>query len=221
MVWVRIDEDFAQHPKLVSAGPNAMALQVAALCYANRNLTDGFLPRAAVHGLIPSDVDSDAAETTKRLIAHGIWEEVEGGYAIHDYLDYQPSREQVRRQRTKRSRAGRRGGLASGEARAQARARALASPTVGDSLEKRSPKRSVGDRTPYPKELSKESSEGRKPSGKVSPPLADAEARGRARARVSGFTAEELRHELEAHYRGDQRAVSAGLEAFERARGET
>ena len=33
MTWVRIDDRFATHPKVMEAGPMAMALDVAAMCY--------------------------------------------------------------------------------------------------------------------------------------------------------------------------------------------
>src|SRR6266540_5902380 len=52
MPWVRIDEEFARHPKVVAAGPLGMAMQVAALCYCNQYLTDGFIPRTVVAGLL-------------------------------------------------------------------------------------------------------------------------------------------------------------------------
>lgn len=41
-----------------------------------------------------------------------MWEEVEGGYQIHDYLDYNPSRREVLQLRKNRAKAGQSGGLA-------------------------------------------------------------------------------------------------------------
>ena len=47
------------------------------------------------------------------LVDAGLWEETEGGWNIHDYLDYQPSRYEVLKQRREiskqRSKAGSKG----------------------------------------------------------------------------------------------------------------
>jgi len=120
MTWVRIDDSFAQNPKVVGAGPLAMALQVAALCYCNRNLTDGFVPRPVARTLLDWEiVDSSGAVLTlaftsgmsgndvtsafviSLLLDCGMWIEEEKGYRIHDYLQYQPSSQDVKAQREK------------------------------------------------------------------------------------------------------------------------
>lgn len=146
MPWVRIDEDFAQHPKLVKVGPLGMAMQVAALCYCNRNLTDGFVPWgvarallsweflgqqearsnkpfqiAVVSGIGGDDVSSDFV--IRLLLDAEVWEEVDGGYLIHDYDEYQPTRAEVLAEREMRQAAGRKGGLAKALANAKADAR--------------------------------------------------------------------------------------------------
>lgn len=117
MAWVRLDDSFAEHPKLARAGPLAMAMQVAALCYANRNLTDGFVPRAVAPLLLNLDglylafpeagsllggeepLAVSWQAVAESLVRAGLWEEEKGGYRIHDYLNYQPSREAVMRAR--------------------------------------------------------------------------------------------------------------------------
>ena len=104
MSWVKIDADFYLHPKVRQAGPLGIALQVAALCYCNKYLTDGFIP----HDVIPALLNLNASnlkglieyqEVTESLVSAGLWEAVDGGFVIHDYLDYQPSREQLLRER--------------------------------------------------------------------------------------------------------------------------
>ena len=127
MPWVRIDDGFARHPKIAAVGPLGMAMQVAGLCYCNRELTDGFIPRSVAATLIhwetedPDDggynaigvlVDRgnlggdaspafqvDWTHVADLMVKHGVWEQVPGGYRIHDYSDYQPSKEQVLRER--------------------------------------------------------------------------------------------------------------------------
>ena len=119
MAWVRIDDGFARHPKVVAAGPLAMAMQVAALCYCNRELTDGFIPRAVAKNLLDFEIDrADGVRYTVAwvsghagddmsaqwcidiMVESGMWREVPGGYQIHDYHDYQPSKEEVLSQKT-------------------------------------------------------------------------------------------------------------------------
>jgi hypothetical protein len=116
VAWVRIDDKFSEHPKVAKVGPLGVAMQMAALCYANRNLTDGFIPKSEVPLLVnfdgialsssqaaSPDCDEPVAVTWQYvvgvLVKAGLWEEAEGGYMIHDYLDYQPSRESVIRAR--------------------------------------------------------------------------------------------------------------------------
>ena len=92
MSWIKIDDQFADHPKIVAAGPLAGWLNVCALCYCGRYLTDGFVSSRQVRKLI--DVD-DITPLVTALVTNGLWDEVEGGYQIHDYLQYNPSREKT------------------------------------------------------------------------------------------------------------------------------
>lgn len=101
MAWVKIDDGFADHPKMARVGPLGMALQVAALCYCNRYLTDGFIPKAVATRLISFDDLARPEDVISSLVSAQVWEEVEGGYLVHDYLEYQPSREQVLAEREK------------------------------------------------------------------------------------------------------------------------
>jgi hypothetical protein len=135
MPWVKIDEVFPRHPKVVQVGPLGIALQVAALCYCNHYLTDGFVPFRAVRGLldfnrIGIDASSDSAKfehwqeigglnIAADLVEVGMWEEVEGGFQIHDYADYQPTRAEVIAERERNSRAGKLGAAAREAARQQ------------------------------------------------------------------------------------------------------
>lgn len=130
MAWVRIDENFAQHPKVLKAGPLGMAMHVAALCYCNRHLTDGFVPKQIACMLLDltgigmrmwssetmgGGHDAEWQMIVDDLVEAGLWRPIEGGWMIHDYLVYQPSREQVQRLKEVRSEVGRRGGMAKRE----------------------------------------------------------------------------------------------------------
>ena len=100
MPWVRIDEEFPDHPKVVGAGPLGIAMQVAALCYSNRHLTDGFVPRSAARRLIDLDgLPVTPDDVIGALLTVGMWTRADGGYRIHDYDKYQFSRDEVEARR--------------------------------------------------------------------------------------------------------------------------
>lgn len=92
MTWVKLDDCFTDHPKIAEAGPLASWLYVCGLTYASRLLTDGFIPRSQVRRL--ADLEN-AEELAERLVSVGLWDTTDGGYRIHDYLDFNPSRDEV------------------------------------------------------------------------------------------------------------------------------
>ena len=103
MSWVKLDDHFSDRPKVARAGTLAQLLYINALTYASRYLTDGFIPHAVVARLVVWDFENppDNYTLAQRLVEVGLWETVEGGYRIHDYLDYNPSRAEVENQRRK------------------------------------------------------------------------------------------------------------------------
>ena len=106
MAWVRIDDGFPEHPKVGEAGPLAELLQVRALCYCNRQLTDGFVPTAAVHRMTTDFYFGETLEGERvfydplpGLLATGMWVECPGGYRIHDYEAFQPTKAEIEAKR--------------------------------------------------------------------------------------------------------------------------
>lgn len=118
MTWVRLDEQFARHPKVVAAGPVGMAMQVSALCYCNEYLTDGFVPHAIVPTLLTI---SKPGAVVEKLVEVGLWEKVDGGWLVHDFHDYQPTKVEVLALREARSAAGAKGGKAKAKGVASAK----------------------------------------------------------------------------------------------------
>lgn len=108
MTYARVDDQFTEHPKVLEVGPLGEALWLRGLLYASRNLTDGFVPTAYLRRM----GDMDAIEQADRLEKAGLWHGCEGGYRIHDYADWQRSKEEVAAISQVRAEAGRRGGLA-------------------------------------------------------------------------------------------------------------
>lgn len=91
MAWVRFDDGFFRHPKVVAAGRDARDMYTSSIFYANQNLTDGFVPEGALRIIAADAGVTSHAKAAKALVREGLWLEVEGGYQIHDYLDYQVS----------------------------------------------------------------------------------------------------------------------------------
>lgn len=105
MTWVRRDDQASIHRKVAPLDDATYRLWSEAIEWSSRNLTDGQIG------------DDELAEVSKRgnkvraakLVERGLWHVAgrqclspkcppsgEGGWVIHDYLDYQPSREKVR-----------------------------------------------------------------------------------------------------------------------------
>lgn len=104
--WLRLDAGFPEHPKVVGLSDAAFRLAVSGMCYARRNLTDGFLP-----------VDWPPARLRRAapsLVAARLWvpEDTRDGWAIHGWLDWQPSRAELESLASARSKAGRKGAAA-------------------------------------------------------------------------------------------------------------
>jgi hypothetical protein len=87
MAYVRLDDSVMDNPKMVALSDRAFRGWVWGLCYAQRHLTDGYLPLAAL------------TATTKRaageLQARGLWTVADAGFQIHDYLKHQDSKIEV------------------------------------------------------------------------------------------------------------------------------
>ncbi|AJT67420.1 hypothetical protein T261_5804 [Streptomyces lydicus] len=126
MAWVRISDDFYDHAKFDAAGALGTALWVAGLAWSNRNLSDGFIPHRIARRLLDFEDAAEAVQNAerhsdrnavtddmgyedlapllarfavRRLVAAGLWTETDGGYRIHDYLDYQKSADQINGER--------------------------------------------------------------------------------------------------------------------------
>ena len=112
MAWAKLDDGMPTHPKVIAAGAVAFALDVAAICYANKHLTDGHIPTHSLPAVLPG-LPSPKRHAAK-LVEVGRWEAVDGGWRIHDYHDFQPTAEHQREVSKKRADAGRRGGRRSG-----------------------------------------------------------------------------------------------------------
>jgi hypothetical protein len=93
MAWARFDDGFYDHPKVLGLDPKLElqcdGLHLKAVCWCSRHLTDGVVPK----NMIP--LLNGTKKLAAELVRVGIWEDSGTDYVIHDYLDYNPSREKV------------------------------------------------------------------------------------------------------------------------------
>jgi len=120
MTYAKMDDNWDLSSKLIWAAEilkndSAHAMFARAIAHCNRELTDGRIRGAVLRSKTfhpkPQTV-CDALVTVGVL--HLVGDDL---YEIHDYLDWNDSREVVLERRNKRSEAGRKGGLNSGESR--------------------------------------------------------------------------------------------------------
>lgn len=87
------------HPKILRAGERAGWLFLCGLCYANEHTTDGKIARHVLPVAAPGV--KHAERLAASLVAAGLWREIEEGWQIHDYTDYQRTAVQIREQRSR------------------------------------------------------------------------------------------------------------------------
>lgn len=81
------------HPKIIGLSDKAFRLWVWGLSYCQLHLTDGLIPSAAM----PARMKRAAPD----LVANRLWKTVEAfGYVVHDYLDWNDSKELIVKKRT-------------------------------------------------------------------------------------------------------------------------
>ena len=90
--WFKLDDSFFDNPKIAALSDAAQLAYVKGGIYCARNLTDGLIPTRKA--------DEFAGKVIKELVPH-LWEPVTGGYTVHDYLEYNPSKAQVTAEREK------------------------------------------------------------------------------------------------------------------------
>lgn len=99
MPWLRLDDQFSTNAKILAAGKDGRELYFSALGHAARNLTDGFIDARLLRQIAAMFEVYEPEPAVKNLVDAGLWEVCEGGWRIHDYLEYNPSREEVQFQR--------------------------------------------------------------------------------------------------------------------------
>ena len=96
MTWVKLDDGFADHPKIESLSGDAYRAFIGGLCYCARFLTDGHIPAVRIRKL-------GGRKVLAELERAGLWEPNGDGVNVHDYLVYQESAATVTERRRKDS----------------------------------------------------------------------------------------------------------------------
>jgi len=99
MVWVKLDDGFAENGKVQSVGDRAFRLHIAALCFCGRNLTDGLVTHHNAK-VIAASVGASKRHILELETAR-LWIPCPPGHAIKDFTDYNPTAEEVKAERAK------------------------------------------------------------------------------------------------------------------------
>lgn len=93
MTWFRVDDAWWSHPKVAALSLAARGLWVTAGSWCAQHLQDGKVPRGVLAML------GGTAKIAAELVAAALWEIAPGGWLIHDWHKYQPSRADVEKER--------------------------------------------------------------------------------------------------------------------------
>lgn len=136
MSFLLTDDKFPKHRKVRGLPVQAKWLHFCALSHCAEELTDGHLTEYDL-GIIAASSEVKPLKYVPLLVERVLWIPTVEGWTIHDYLEHNPSGNEVRAKRSARAEAGRRGGIASGKSRSkgEAVAEAIASSLALASVE--------------------------------------------------------------------------------------
>jgi hypothetical protein len=89
----KFDDGIIDNPKFEKAGAAACWLWFCSVLVSRRGLTDGFISKLKVQTLVPGL--PQPYKHAEKLVECGLWDEALGGYQVHDYLEWNPSKVQV------------------------------------------------------------------------------------------------------------------------------
>lgn len=99
-VFVRFDHGTPDHPKVAAMSDAAFRAWFDAVCWSSRQERDGAVPEANMRKLARPKVINELVELGSLTVETG------GVYQIHDYLDFQRSKEEIAAFRDARGNAG-------------------------------------------------------------------------------------------------------------------
>lgn len=97
MAWAKLDDQFVEHPRISGLSDKAFRLHVASICHASRKLTDGHI--SVTDARVLRALTRTGARHVDELLDAGVWNTNGDGWVIRDYLDYNPSADEVKERR--------------------------------------------------------------------------------------------------------------------------
>lgn len=94
MSWLRIEGRMPQHRKVAPLSDAAFRLHVTAQAWCVEEETDGQIPLAIPGTLTSAPRGRALGKAIEELLDAQLWESEAAGYAIHDFLKYNPSHAQ-------------------------------------------------------------------------------------------------------------------------------
>jgi hypothetical protein len=98
MTWARLDDGCNSNAKLTVLTDAAFRLWVCGLVYAQKELSDGFIPESILKTFsVKRGIKGAVVELTTSLIRgkQPLWHQVDGGYQVHDFLYWNERRDDV------------------------------------------------------------------------------------------------------------------------------
>jgi hypothetical protein len=114
MPWAKVDDKLHGHPKAARAGLEALGLHLLAMSHCAAYETEGHVAGDFV--VEKGGGSEKGVRLAGSLVGAGLWEVNGGGWKIHDWLKYNPSRAQAKRVAKQKQAAGKRGGEAKAKA---------------------------------------------------------------------------------------------------------
>lgn len=95
MAWARLDDAYYDNPKMLRVGLVGTGLHARAITYCARHETDGHLPLTWVEGQLLELKPAERKRVLADLEQAGAIVRQNGGFVVHDYLKFNPSREEL------------------------------------------------------------------------------------------------------------------------------
>lgn len=101
MAWIRLSDDYTDHPKFAKLSDGAFRLWHQAMGFCRKFQTDGEIPLTNVRSFTAYTAKRMGELVTPwRVDAQPLWHVIEGiGIRVHDYLEWNPSKDEVTEQR--------------------------------------------------------------------------------------------------------------------------
>lgn len=106
MAWVKLDDRLHTNARMAALSDAAFRLWTQGLTFAAGNATDGKIPESMLPLVWPTASPSKRNKAARELVAAGRWHQLDDGWEIHDFLEYNKSADEVENTTTVKSKAG-------------------------------------------------------------------------------------------------------------------